>query len=184
MPNGTQTYQPESGYHRGKYIPNKVQRRALARPVHKRRVCSDDKVYNPVPFTIQGPIVAGDYTAWTVDKDYWVARVSAEVGKHVSGTHPSDGTPSGTLTANVRRVTKNGGADGAVLASDSRLVINSGKHVDAVNNEDVGDFTEADFAIKRVYRGEQLYVRVINAGSAQGTLVVTVILVPQPQYPT
>lgn len=178
---------PSSGKHSERQVPSKVQRRSLARPPHKLRLCQDNRNYVSVPFTIQGPITIADYgPMWRVDRDYWVARVTVNIGKHDDALHPNDGTPSGrTAVFNLRRVRRDVSdvfTDDPVLTSDNRLVIHENHHEDAVNDEQEGAFIEGDFAIQRLQEGDHLYPRVLHIGTGRpGTAaVVTAVLIPIP----
>ena len=173
-----------STLHQQRQTPGKVERRTLSRPVHKIRLCRDNRNYVFVPFTIDGTIATGDYGPMErMNRDYWIAKVIANVGKHDDGTHPVDGTPSGSaILMNMRRVTGNLGTDSAILASDSRLKIDINHHQDAANNSEDGDLEEADFNVTRLAEGQHIYPRISQVGSGRpGTnLVITVVLVPIP----
>jgi hypothetical protein len=150
--------------------------------VYKRRRCSDERNYTPVQFTIPGPVTTGDKSPmWRADRDYYIAVVTANVGKHDSGTHPNDGTPSGQdILINIRRVKKDYSADGAVLTLDSRVRIQENHHHDSSNTDEDGEFVADDVAIKKLYFREHIYPTVVQVGSGRpGTnLVVTVMLIP------
>lgn len=182
---GTQTLQiPSGGYHTDKQVPSKVTRRQLSRPVHKVRVCRDNRPYALVPFTILGVITTGDYgPMWRVDRDYWVARIVANIGRHDTGTHPNDGTPSGvSMLMNMRRVSSDLSSDSPILTADARLNIAPNHHQDAINDSEDGAFSVDDFAIHRLNEGQHIYPRVSRVGSGRpGTnLVITAVLVPIP----
>lgn len=184
MTNAT-VYQPiGGGLRQDKQVPAKVQRRALSRPVYKRRLCRDNRAYVAVPFTITGTIATGDYgPMWRVDRDYWVAKVIMNVGRHDTDTHPDDGTPSGAaIVANMRRVSVDLSTDVAILASDTRLHIAVDHHQDAINNSEDGGFVEGDFNINRLNEGQHVYPRISQVGSSRpgNNLVVTIVLVPIP----
>lgn len=182
MPNAL--VQPASGFHSEQRIPNKVHRRVLGRPVHALRVCDDRRNYVVVPFTIPGAITVADYgPMWWANRDFWIARITANIGRHDEGTHPDDGTPSGTsVLLNMRRVTGDLSLDSAVLVADARLNIGVDHHQDAVNDSEDGAYDESDFAIKRLAEGDHIYPRISRIGSGRpGTgLVVTAVLVPIP----
>lgn len=177
-------YAPASGLHPEMRIPSKVRRRSLSRPAYKRKLCRDDRNYVFIPFTITGAVATGDYgPMWRVDRNYWIARIMANVGKHASGTHPVDGTPSGAaLILNMRRVTANLATDSSILASDTRLKIAIDNHQDVVNDAEEGAAVEGDFNILRLDIGEHIYPRVSQVGSGRpgANLVVTAVLVPIP----
>lgn len=175
---------PEQGLHSAKEVPAQVQRRASARPVHKVRICRDNRAYVAVPFTIPGAVSALDYgPMWRVDRDYWVARMIANIGRHDDATHPNDGTPSGqAMLLNMRRVSVDLADDDPILNADARLNIAVDHHQDAINDQEDGPFDTTDFNIHRLAEGEHIYPRVGQVGSGRpGTgLVVTAILVPIP----
>jgi len=170
-----------SGLHEERSVPNKAHRRSLSRPVHKLRLCRDNRAYAFVPFTVGGAAATGDYTMWPADRDYWIARITADVGKHDSGTHPNDGTPGGqAIRVNVRRV--RGNTDVAILGSDTRLHINADSHRDAVTDTGDGPLDLGDFNVRKLRAEDHIYLRVSQVGTtrAGNNLVVTVILVPIP----
>lgn len=164
-----------------KSVPNKAHRRPLSRPVHKLRLCKDNRAYAFIPFTISGDAATGDYTMWPADRDYWIARITADVGKHDSGSHPNDGTPGGqAIRANVRRV--RGDTDVAILGDDTRLHISANGHRDAVTNSEDGPYDLGDFNVRKLKAEDHIYLRVSQVGTTRPgqNLVVTVILVPIP----
>lgn len=175
---------PDTGLHSAKQIPGEAHRRNLMRKPHKVRICRDDRVYVSVPFTISGVVQAINYgPMWRVDRDYWVARVTANIGRHDDATHPNDGTPSGqSMRINLQRVKADLSSDVGLMNSDGRLNIGINHHQDAVNDAEEGIVQSGDFAIHRLFMGEHLYPRVIRVGSGRpGTgLVVTAVLVPIP----
>lgn len=175
---------PNHGLHADKQIPSKAQRRTTLRPVYKRRICRDNRVYVSVPFTIPGVVAAVDYgPMWRVDRDYWVAKITVNAGRHSDATHPNDGTPGGqALIGNMRRVSVDLTDDQPILASDARLKIAANHHQDAVNDTEEGRFEVGDFNIHRLGEGEHIYPRVLQIGTTRpGTGVVfTAVLVPIP----
>lgn len=162
--------------------PEKVRRRLTTRTIHKRRLCKDNRAYFSVPFTITGDIVVGDYAPmWRVDRDCWIAGITANIGKHDASTHPADGTPSGsTLEVNMRRVSTDLSTDAAIIATDSRLSIDIDHHQDWANDNENGAYVESDFNVPTLTEGEHVYVRVGQVGSGRpgSFLVVTLVLVP------
>jgi hypothetical protein len=180
----TQTIPLPGSVRQDKRVPDQVHRRALARQPHKIRLCRDNRAYALVPFTIPGVVTATDYgPEWRADRDYWIAKIVAEVGRHNTATHPSDGTPAGqAIRANMRRVKSDLSTDVPILGSDSRLRIDVNHHQDAINNGEDGAFEESDFNITRLAEGDRMYVRVLQVGTTRpGTgLVVTAVLVPIP----
>ncbi len=177
---------PISGLSTHRQVASKVHRRTgLARPVYKRRTCSDNRAYSTVPFTIPGDVEAINYgPMWRADRDYWVARLTANVGLHIEGSHPTDGTPGGhDLVCNMRRVdAADNSNDQAILVSDGRLRIPENRHRDAVNDEDDGAFSVDDFNIHRLAEGDHIYPAISAVGTTRpGTgLVVSIVLVPIP----
>lgn len=175
---------PASGQHREVRYPAKVKRRALARPPQKRRLCTDDRNYVFIPFTIQGVLTTGNFgPMWPADRNYWIARITLNIGRHDDATHPLDGTPAGqAILGNMRRVTSDLAHDAAILASDSRLKVDVNRHRDAINDEDEGAAVEGDFAILRLDEGEHIYPRLLQVGTTRpGTAaVMTAVLVPIP----
>ena len=171
---------PSTPLHRDIAVPPKQQRRPPR--VYKRRICDDDRNFVPVQFTISGDLTTGDKSPmWRADRDYYFARVFANVGKHDDGDHPLDGTPSGSdVNVNVLRVLKDISATNKVLASDSRVRIQPNNHHDSSNTDEDGDFVDTDFAIKKLKLREHIYPTVLSVGSGRpGTsMVVTVMLVP------
>ncbi len=165
-------------------IPDKVHRRTLSRPVYKRQSCTDNRAYTTVPFTVAGALAATTYgPEWHADRDYWIARLTLEIGRHDSGTHPNDGTPGGqAVKANMRRITADQSSDAAILASDSRLNVQPNHHRDAVNDEEDGAFQEFNFSIKHLNEGDRIYPSFSQVGSSRpGTLaVISIVMVPIP----
>jgi hypothetical protein len=158
---------------------------ALARPVFKRRTCQDNRAYFTVPFTFASTLTVSDGSPmWRVDRNYWVARVTANVGLHVEGTHPNDGTPSGqAIRVNMMRVKGDDLATTTgILASDSRLNVPINQHQDAINDENDGAADESDFTVKILHDGDHLFPRIFAVGSGRpGTkMVVSIVLVPIP----
>lgn len=166
-------------------VPSKVHRRTLVRQVYKRRSCRDGRAYDTVHFTCRDVLEAKIYdVSFKADRDYWVARVTADVGRHDPDTHPNDGTPSGhDLTANLHVVDVNDDSnDQMILVSNSRLRIVENHHTDAVNDEEDGPFSTDDFNIHRLAEGDQVYPEILAIGSGRPgtTLVIALILVPIP----
>lgn len=176
-------YTPSGGLHTDQRIPNKVRRRG-PRPMHKRRLCRDDRNYVFVPFTIPQPLVVGKTTPMErVDRHYWVARIMANAGTHDDGDHPDDGTPSGQpIIAQMHRVTGDLSSDVGILASDSRLKIAEDHHQDVINDDEEGGPVEGDFNILRLEEGEHIYPEILQIGSGRpgGAVVITIVLVPIP----
>jgi hypothetical protein len=147
-------------------------------------MCRDNRAYAFVPFTIPGPVEVLDYgPMWRADRDYWIARLVANVGRHDTDSHPNDGTPGGGyIRVNMRRVSRDYSSDISILTADNRLAILEDHHQDVVNDEDTHDFNRADFNIHRLKFGEHIYPSVTAIGSSRpGTgLVVTIVLVPIP----
>jgi hypothetical protein len=161
-------------------VPEKVHRRSLDAKQRKTRICIDDKVYSPFTFTIPAASVAAtDYDAWVADRDYWIERITVSVGRHDAGSHPSDGAVAGqALRMNARRITADGSGDAGIMASDTRVQVAVGKHTDEVTNGTDPEFGQGDFNITTLERGEQVYVRITQAPSSSGTVVITLMLVP------
>lgn len=181
MPRNDTNYgNPASGpsYETG-YAPKTVRKH---RRVTKRRICDDNRNYVPVQFTIPGVLSVGDKgPMWRADRDYYIARVFANVGLHKDGTHPNDGTPSGSdITVQVARVLVDYSATGNVLASDSRVRIQPGEHHDSSNTDEDGDFVGTDLNIKKLKYREHIYpvVGAVGSGRPGTAMVVTVMLVP------
>jgi hypothetical protein len=176
---------PIGGFQTFQHVPSKVHRRSLSRPVYKRRTCSDNRAYFTVPFTILGVQTVADFSPmWRVDQDYWIARLTANVGLHNESTHPNDGTPGGSsIKLNMRRVKgSNLSDDNKILVSNDRLNIAINHHQDSINDEDDGAFDESDFSIKHLAEGDHIYPTVTQVGSGRpGThLVISIVLVPIP----
>lgn len=165
-------------------IPSKVHRRTLVRPVYKRQTCSDNRAYTTVPFTVAGDLAATTYgPEWHADRDYWIARLTLEIGRHDEGTHPNDGTPGGqAVRANMHRILADETSDSMILQSDSRLVVYPDHHRDAVNNEEDGVFQEFNFNILHLNEGDRIYPEFLQVGSSRpGTLaVISIVMVPIP----
>lgn len=159
--------------------PEKVHRRDITHriKVGRRRLCRDERNYFVQSFTIKDDIFVDDFAPmWTVDRDYYFAKIRANVGLH-NGDHPDDGTPSGTpIHLNVRVVSADLSTDSAVLDNDARLEIDVNKHFDADTVE------EGHYNIKKLFTGESVYIRVSQVGSGRpGThLVTSLTLVPVP----
>ena len=164
-------------------VPEKVHRHEAMAKARKRRVCMDDRAYFPVQFTIPSSILAvQEYQpGWTVDRDYWVAKATAECGLH-DGSHPSDGAAAGSdLKATVRRITKDLTGNASVFANDSVLTIETGDHSDTISVNEDGLWQQGMLNLPEISQGEHLYIDVTQVGTA-GTLVVTVVLVPKRFY--
>jgi len=175
---------PSSGFHRDINVPRMTRRATLIPKPHKRRLCQDNRNYVFIPFTIPGAVAATDYgPMWRVDRDYWIARITANVGRHDTDTHPNDGTPGGnSIRVNMRRVSRDLTTDEAILVSDTRLHIAENHHQDAVNDEEDGEAQKNDFQIHRLNQGQHIYPRITLVGSDRpgNGLVVTAVLVPIP----
>lgn len=186
MPNALLTQPLVASVRQDTQTPPKVHRKGLIRPVYKRRICRDGRAYVTVPYTIRGPLVVGQYDpGFPMDRDYWIARLTASVGRHDPDTHPTeDGTPSGQdIKVNVRRVAaEDDNDDQAILVSDARLRIAVDHHNDAINNEDDGPYSVDDFNLHHLDAGDQPYVDILQVGSGRPgtTIVVSMILVPIP----
>ncbi len=178
------TQTPDLGFHSAKQLSGVAHRRTLVRPVHKVRVCHDNRPYVAVPFTIPGVLDDIDYgPMWPVDRDYYVARLTLNLGRHSDATHPNDGTPAGqSILANMRRVSQDLTEDDPILGSDARLRIAVNHHRDAINNEEDGPYEVSDFNIRRLAEGEYIYPRFTQVGTTRpGTgAVITAVLVPIP----
>lgn len=175
---------PIGGFQTFQHIPSKVHRRTTNRPVYKRRTCSDNRAYFTVPFTFESPLTVRDGTMWRVDRDYWIARLTAEVGRHDEATHPNDGTPSGaSIKVNMQRIrAEDMSQDNKILVSNDRLNIAIDHHQDAINDEEDGPSDESDFSIKHLKEGDHIYPHIIQVGSGRpgASMVVAIILVPIP----
>jgi hypothetical protein len=138
-----------------------------------------------VPFTVAGVLTAAKYgPEWHADRDYWIARLTLEIGRHDSGTHPAgDGTPGGRqVNANMHRVTKDQTGDATILNSNTRLRVNADHHRDAVNDSEDGPFNASEFNIHHLNEGDRIYPEFFQVGSSRpGTLaVISIVLVPIP----
>ncbi len=175
---------PIGGFQTFQHISSKVHRRTVNRPVYKRRTCSDNRAYFTVPFTFASTLTVRDGSMWRVDRDYWIARITANVGTHVEATHPNDGTPSGqSIKVNMQRVKGDDlSQDNKILVSNDRLNIAINHHQDAINDEEDGPADESDFSIKFLKEGDHIYPHIIQVGSGRpGTnMVVAIVLVPIP----
>ena len=176
---------PVGNFQTFQHVPSKVHRRvALAKPVFKRRTCDDNRAYFTVPFTFADVLTVADGAPmWRVDRRYWVARVTANVGLHDDGTHPNDGTPSGTaIRVNMMRVKGTDLTTSSILNSDSRLNIQPDHHQDAINDEEDGPADQGDFNVKILQTGDHIFPRILQVGSGRpGTkMVVSIVLVPVP----
>lgn len=175
---------PMGGLAADRGVPRPVGRRQLAHKPHKLRMCRDGRNYVFIPFTIQGTLVATDYgPMWRCDRDYWIARITANVGRHDDDTHPNDGTPSGTsIRCNLRRVTADLTGDAGILGNDTRLHIAENHHQDVANDDEEGPLIKNDFQLTRLKAGQHVYPRVSLVGSGRpgNALVITLVLVPVP----
>lgn len=175
---------PDLGFYSAKRVPRPVQRRDRGRPIHKVRVCHDNRAYVAVPFTIPGTLSVGkQQPEWRADRDYWIAKIFAEVGRHDENTHPNDGTPGGSsIKVNVHRIRGDLSDDTKILAGDNRINIREDHHEDAANDEQDGHLVKNDFVIHRLAEGDRVYVDVIQVGSSDpgANMVVTLTLVPIP----
>jgi hypothetical protein len=184
MPN-TQPTGPLGGRLQYLEIPAKVHRRTLSRPVYKRQSCTDNRAYTTVPFTVAGPLAVVKYgPEWHADRDYWIARLTLEIGRHDSGTHPAgDGTPGGRqVNANMIRVKADQSSEAGILNSNSRLHVSANNHRDSVNDGEAGAFVSGDFNIHHLNEGDRIYPQFFQVGSTRpGTLaVISIVLVPIP----
>jgi hypothetical protein len=152
-----------------RHVPEKVHRRDLNARVRRRRTCNDEKPYFPVTWTLPSEVVgAGDHgPKWVADRDYWFAEVSAAMDSNAGGSD---------VELNIRRITK-AGADAAVLASDSRIVIPVGEDTDSVSNEDATPLDLPDYNILQLLKGERIYVRILQFGTGD-RMEITANLVP------
>lgn len=175
---------PASGMHYAKNIPGPAHRRSLLRPVHKIRTCRDGRPYAFIPFTIQGELTVDNFgPMWRVDRDYWIARITANVGRHVDADHPDDGCPQGSaIKVQMHRVNVAETDDDPILASGNRLNIPADHHRDAVNDDEDGSYVKGDFLIHRLNEHQHIYPEITQVGStyAGSGLVVTAVLVPIP----
>jgi hypothetical protein len=183
MPN-TQPTGPLGGRIQYLEIPAKVHRRTLSRPVYKRQSCTDNRAYTTVPFTITGDLAVAKYgPEWPADRDYWIARLTLQIGRHDGDTHPNDGTPGGVqVNANMHRVLADESSDDTILNSDTRLHVSPDHHRDAVNDEEDGAFNSSEFAIHHLNEGDSIYPEFYQVGSTRpGTLtVISIVMVPIP----
>ena len=176
---------PEMGMYQAKQVPAQARRWGQVRPTHKVRICADNRVYVAWPFTIAGPVEALPYGPQErADRDYWISRITMEVGRHDDATHPAgDGTPSGqAILGNMRRISRDLTDDQPILNSDSRLRIAPDHHQDAINDEEDGPYDTTDFNIHHLDEGDRFYPQLSQVGSGRpGTLLVmSIILVPIP----
>jgi hypothetical protein len=128
--------------------------------------------------TIYGP-------GWTADRDYWIAKVSANCGnEHDSGTHPDDGAAQGgDVHIQLRRTLADLSGLGNILASDTRVKILEGHHQDSISNGSEGVFARGDFNISRLFTGDIVHPKLGNVGDggpAVGPIEITMHLVPYP----
>jgi hypothetical protein len=152
-----------------RHVPEKVHRREPNARVRRRRTCNDERPYFPVTWTIPSEVVGeGDFgPLWVADKDFWISGVSVAMDSNAGGSD---------VHVNIRRVTT-GGADAAVLGSDSRIVIETGENTDSATNGNAADLDEPDFNIIEVFRGETVYPRIIQFGTGD-RMEITLQLVP------
>lgn len=159
--------------------PEKVHRRDITHKVKvgRRRLCRDERNYFVQSFTVFGDIIVDDFAPmWPVDRDYYFAKIRVVLGLH-NGDHPDDGTPSGSeVHLNLRVVSQDLSSDNPVLDDDARLAITEDHHTDADTIE------EGHYLIKKLFKGEFVYLRISQIGSGRpGThMVVTMTLVPVP----
>ncbi len=180
----TQPTGPLGGRQQYLEVPSKVHRRTLSRPVYRRLTCTDNRAYATVPFTVAGVLAATTYgPEWHADRDYWIARLTLEIGRHDTSTHPNDGTPGGqAVKANMIRIVAGGASEAQILNSDSRLIVYPDHHRDAVNDEEDGAFQVGNFAVHHLNEGDSVYPSFTQVGSSRpGTLaVISIVLVPIP----
>ena len=102
-------FAPSSGMHSDKTIAPTAHRRRMMQRVHKIRICRDNRAYALVPFTIPGVISVDNFgPQYRADRDYWIARITANIGRHDSGSHPDDGCPTGSsIKIQMHRLTVN-----------------------------------------------------------------------------
>lgn len=164
-----------------KVLPESVHRRRLARQPRKQRLCKDNRNYMSIPYTITPTVSVGDWgPMWRADRDYWIAKVTANCGKHDS-THPNDGCPIGaSLQANMIRVKADLSNPAPILTSDTKIAIADGHHQDVANDSENGVLTAGDFALTQLFMGEHVFPRILQVGSTSpgGPLVLTLVLVP------
>lgn len=152
-----------------RHVPEKVHRRETNARVRRRRTCNDERPYFPVTWTIPSAVVGeGDFgPEWTADKDFWIAGVSTGMDSPAAGDD---------VRVNIRRITT-GGADAAVLNSDSRVRIEVGDKTDSATNGNDAPLDEPDFNILELFRGEKVYPRIVQFGSGD-RMEITLQLVP------
>jgi len=157
-------------------VPRGVQRPPFYARSRVHQVCTDDRNYTPYDFTLISPdgLAEADYEpARAVHRDSYVAKISVSCGKHDSGTHPDDGAVQGqALRLNVRRITVDESGDAALLSTDDIISVAVGDHHDSATDD------ETNFAISRINAHESLYIRVVQAPTSVGVVMVSVDLVP------
>lgn len=170
-----------SGLYFEQGVPSKVHRRDLTAKVRKRRICVDDRNYVPIAFTIPSTNIGpGDYAPmFPIDRELWVAKVTAECGLHDSGSHPADGAAVDEITINIRVVSADLSTDTALISSDSRLRIAQDEHQDTITNGTDLGWSGSNFNFRTLEPGMHIYVRIVNHNAETGgTLVVTFWGVP------
>lgn len=163
-------------------LPERVHRKPLAKAPRKRRLCRDNRAYTSIPYTITPTVSVGDWgPMWRADRDYWIAKVTANCGKHDSSTHPNDGCPIGaSLEANMILVPADLSSETAILTTNTKIEIASGHHQDVANDSENGPLTAGDFNVSQITLGQHVFPRILQVGSttAGGPLVLTLVLVP------
>jgi hypothetical protein len=176
---------PEIGLHSAKLISGPALRYSTHRRIHSVRICHDNRPYEVVPWTIPpAAVAAGRFQEpWTAHRDFWIARATAQAGRHDDATHPLDGTPGGqAIHVNLARITFEEDDEQYILANDGRLNIRVDHHRDAVNDEDDGAFEVDDFNLHRLAEGDTVFVDLLQVGSTRPghPIVVTLVVVPIP----
>ena len=185
MPN-TQPTGPLGGRLQYLPIPAKVHRRGMARPVYKRQSCTDNRAYSTFHWTIPSTIIDTGFFGpmEKMDRDYWVARATMVVGRHDEATHPDDGAPSAeSIKANFMWVDRNDSSNvQSILNNDARLNIPVGQHHDAVNDENDGAFSRADFNRQYLFENDEVYPHIVQVESGRPgmVLVMNLVVVPIP----
>lgn len=163
-------------------LPERVHRKPLAKQPRKRRLCRDNRAYTSIPYTITPTVSVGDWgPMWRADRDYWIAKVTANAGKHDASTHPNDGCPIGaSLQANMIRVKADLSDPVPILTTDTKIEIASGHHQDVANDSENGDLQAGDFALTQILIGQHVFPRILQVWSSApgGPLVLTLVLVP------
>jgi hypothetical protein len=163
-------------------LPERVHRRKLAHEPRKRRLCRDNRAYTTVPYTITPTASVGVWgPMWRADRNYWIAKVTANAGTHDGSTHPNDGCPIGSaITLNLHRVLADLSNDTLILGNNQKIEIAAGHHQDVANDSENGLLQEGDFNITQLSIGDHVYPEVYSVGSSSpgGPLVVSLVLVP------